>query len=318
MNITQTACHRPRLAYKVYARLGLGLDDWFALITLLVGIPSSVINGHYLTVNGIGRDIWTLTPGQITDFNRYFYLDAIVYLAEVSLAKLAILFFYMRIFPSRGVKRVLWGTVAFDCAFGAAFVLVAIFQCNPVSYSWAMWDGERQGRCLNVNAITWSNAMISIALDIWMLAIPLWQLRSLNLGWKKKAGVGAMFSVGAFVTIVSILRLKSFVAFSYSTDNPTWDFFEVGMWSDIEINVSMICACLPTFRLLLVRIFPILRETTHSTVFSQRAEAGRAVDKSEIWYQKSFAVKYLETDELRLMSMRDRDTASAQSGAMSI
>lgn len=37
---------------------------------------------------------------------------------------------------------------------------------------------------------------MSIALDVWMLAIPLWQLRGLKLHWKKKIGVAAMFIVG--------------------------------------------------------------------------------------------------------------------------
>lgn len=222
MNVTQTTCNRPvrdkaktyqivsntlviiaalfiaqRFAFKLYARLEFGLDDWCTLGVLVAGIPSTVINAHYLTVNGIGRDIWTLTPEQITNFSLYFYIDEIVYLAEVSLAKLALLFFYMRIFPSKNIQRLLWGTIIFNCLFGLSFVLVAIFQCNPINFFWIMWDGEHKGQCLNINAITWSNAIISIALDLWMLAIPLWQLRSLKLGWKKKAGVAAMFSVGA-------------------------------------------------------------------------------------------------------------------------
>ncbi|OAA35519.1 hypothetical protein NOR_07904 [Metarhizium rileyi] len=361
MNITQTTCNRPtrdkartyqvvsntlviiaavfifqRFAFKLYARLELGLDDWCALLTLIAGIPSTVINAQFLTVNGIGRDIWTLTPDQITDFSLYFYIDEIVYLAEVSLAKLALLFFYMRVFPSKDVQCLLWGTVIFDIVFGLTFVLVVIFQCNPISHFWVMWDGEHKGQCLNINAITWSNAIISILLDVWMLGIPLWQLRTLKLGWKKKAGVAAMFCVGAFVTVVSILRLRSLVAFSYTTGNPTWDFFDVGIWSDIEINVSMICVCLPSFRLLLVRLFPRLKETTRQYYADKRAgesahntgrsERGRVAstggrrdgnvfreDGSKIWYQKSFTINYVETDEVQLVSIHDQDRASTKS-----
>ena len=33
---------------------------------------------------------------------------------------------------------------------------------------------------------------------------------------------------------------------------------EVSIWSTIEINVGIICACMPTLRLLLVRLFPVL------------------------------------------------------------
>lgn len=140
------------------------------------------------------------------------------------------------------------------------------------------------------------------------------------------------------MTIVSILRLKSLIAFSYSAENPTWDFFDVGIWSDIEINVSMICACLPSFRLLLVRLFPRLKETTQQYYISRRtddatrntgrsrqgggSQIGRdgnttAEDGNKIWYQKSFTVKYLETDELQLVTMRDHDRASSKSEASS-
>lgn len=49
---------------------------------------------------------------------------------------------------------------------------------------------------LNANAIGWANAAISVALDVWMLAVPLWNLKRLNLHWKKKVGVAAMFVVG--------------------------------------------------------------------------------------------------------------------------
>lgn len=62
--------------------------------------------------------------------------------------------------------------------------------------------------------------------------------------------------------MVSILRLKSLVAFRSGTPNPTWDFLEVGVWSHVEINVGVICVCLPSLRLLLVRLFPNILGTT--------------------------------------------------------
>lgn len=66
----------------------------------------------------------------------------------------------------------------------------------PMSYFWTMWDQEHQGRCVNINAIGWANAIISIILDVWMLALPLSQLKNLRLHWKQKIGVALMFFVG--------------------------------------------------------------------------------------------------------------------------
>jgi hypothetical protein len=185
-----------RLGYKLFARINWALDDWFILITILAGVPSSVLSVHGLVANGLGKDIWTLQYLTITDFGKYFYIIEVLYFHHVTMLKMSLLFFYLRIFPANPVRQLLWGTIAFNGVFGLLFVFLAVFQCQPISYFWDKWDPSYDGACLNINAIGWSNAGISIFLDIWMLAIPLSQLRGLNLHWKKKISVGLMFCVG--------------------------------------------------------------------------------------------------------------------------
>ena len=186
-----------RILYKLYAKIELGLDDWFTLLTAIFGVPSVVINTYGVVPNGIGRDAWTLTYSQLTNFGMFFYIMELNYILEVGLLKIAMLFFYIRIFPSQRVKRLLWATVAFVSLYTLSFLFAAAFQCQPVSHFWLKWDGTHPGKCVDINAIAWSNAAISISLDIWMLAIPMWQLRSLKLDWRKKIGVALMFGVGA-------------------------------------------------------------------------------------------------------------------------
>jgi hypothetical protein len=86
--------------------------------------------------------------------------------------------------------------VAFDVVFGLGFVLAALLQCRPISYNWTNWRKEGGGQCVDISAVAWANAAVSIALDVWMLCIPLSQLRDLKLHWKKKLGVAMMFCVG--------------------------------------------------------------------------------------------------------------------------
>ena len=221
-NLTATNCHAPvrdksgmyntisitfgvlsgffvllRLVYKLFIlKTDVGMDDWAILATLMAGIPSTVINSHGVVPNGLGKDVWTLGDDQITNFGYWFYILEILYFFQISLVKLSLLFFYMRIFPGRDIRRLLWATVVFNCLFGLSFSIVAIFQCSPIPFYWEKWDGLHQGTCFNINTMGWTNAAISIALDGWMLAIPLWQLRTLKLHWKKKIGVAAMFMVG--------------------------------------------------------------------------------------------------------------------------
>lgn len=186
-----------RLVFKLFVvKVGLGLDDWFVLATMAAAVPSVFITIYGTTANGLGKDIWTLDAQSITNVLMYFYVMASLYFLQATLVKLAIVTFYMRIFPSRDTQRLLWGTFIFTSLWGLAYVIAAITQCQPISYFWTQWDGLHKGSCVDARGIAWSNAAINIALDLWILAIPLWQLRSLQLHWKKKIGVALMFGVG--------------------------------------------------------------------------------------------------------------------------
>ncbi|KAK3399945.1 hypothetical protein B0T20DRAFT_350108 [Sordaria brevicollis] len=234
----------------------LGVDDWIISVSIPLGIPYTILIAHTLSRAGIGRDVWTLTPDQITWFLKVFYVLIEYYVVLMAYVKLPFLFMYLRIFgESARIKRVLWGTIVVVGVVGVVFVLP--LGCRPVSFFWEGWDGEHQGRCGNVNTSAWTQSIVTIVLDLWIMAIPLSQLRKLNMDWKKKLAVGLMLCVGVFDTIISIIRLHSLLAFQPST-NVTWDYYPVAVWSAVEYHVAVICACLPAMRQLLVRVFPRL------------------------------------------------------------
>lgn len=56
-------------------------------------------------------------------------------------------------------------------------------------------------------------------------------------------------------TVISIIRLSSLIQFRESS-NITWDFWSVSIWSTVEITVGVICACMPSIRVILVRFAP--------------------------------------------------------------
>lgn len=186
-----------RLAFRLFvSKAGYGADDWSILASLLIGLPGTIALCVGTYPNGAGRDVWTLTFDQITNFLMWFYITEMQYFINLAALKLSLLLFYLRIFPDPLIRRLLAGTVVFDILFGVGFVGATLLQCIPLDFFWHMWDGEHRGHCLNINAMGWANASISIAMDLWMLALPLSQLTSLRLHWKKKAGVALMFIVG--------------------------------------------------------------------------------------------------------------------------
>ncbi|KAJ4334626.1 hypothetical protein N0V95_009118 [Ascochyta clinopodiicola] len=321
LSVVSVACGVTRIVYKaVYSMAELGWDDYTVILTLLAGVPSVVLIDRASLPNGLGRDVWTVPFDRITAFVRWLYVLEILYFFQITLLKLTLLFFFLRIFPKTIVRNVLKGTIIFTILYGLTFVIIAIFQCRPINHYWDNWDLEHDGKCININALAWSNAIISIVLDIWMLVLPLYEVFRLQLSWRKKLSVAIMFLVGTFVTVVSCLRLQSLVTFAASS-NPTWDQVQVINWSNIEVNVGIICACLPTLRVILVKIFPNIMGTTKASSQAYHARygygsrgqgmgtggskvgqtSGRGVN--EITYTKTFEIQHADNDEVELMHM---------------
>ncbi|UNI21695.1 hypothetical protein JDV02_007663 [Purpureocillium takamizusanense] len=248
-----------RVIFKRFfsARRSLAPEDTVILGTLALRVSCIIINVRGLAHHGLGRDVWTLPLEELSTFGMYLYIMEVLYFVELSLIKISLSLFYMGIFPGTNIRRLLLGTTIFNGIFGLAFALAGIFQCQPVSYFWTQYTDPRGGSCINLNAFGWVNGALSVAVDLWLIAIPLSQVSKLTLHWKKKMGVIIMFIMGTFVTVVSILRLQSLVFFANST-NPTYDQWSPVNWSTVEVNVGMICTCLPSLRLILVRIFPRL------------------------------------------------------------
>lgn len=186
-----------RTGYKACMKLSFGMDDWFLLATYIISVPSGVLFFTGTLANGLGTDIYTLTAKQITDFLMYWYIVAVMYFLQTALIKLTFVSFYMRIFTTQKSRRLLWGTFVCVTLWGIAFVILATLVCLPISYMWTQWDGEHTGKCVDDAAYVWTNAITNIAFDIWILAVPMWELRRLQLHWKKKVGVAVMFSLGA-------------------------------------------------------------------------------------------------------------------------
>ncbi|KAH7118452.1 hypothetical protein EDB81DRAFT_915703 [Dactylonectria macrodidyma] len=263
----------------------LAIVSWVLLIQRffsISGVASSTININHVLPSGLGRDVWTLKPDQIYQFGFYFYIVSVLYLFQVTTLKLAMLCFYLRIFPSESIRKVIWGTAA-------------IVSCRPISHIWNKWDGEHEGRCVDIALIAWTNAAISIALSLWLIAIPLWKVRSLEMKRHKKVGVTIMFILGTFDTIVSILRLSSLISFRNNV-NATLGYAQVIKWSTIEINVGLYCVCIPTLRLVLVEVYSKLLAIPRA--LSGGNESGTSNSKRRVhgWPRNTTITSRIEMD----------------------
>ncbi|OMP84241.1 hypothetical protein BK809_0000173, partial [Diplodia seriata] len=305
-------------ALRLYTRYfisegGLQLDDWASIATAFsITLEGCAADAHRsVTKYGFGKDIWTLPFETITNGLWVFYIQEHLYVLCTALAKISLLLFYLRIFPDAGFRKVVWGTLVFTLCFGTSGILVFAFQCTPINYAWHGWDDEHAGSCVNLGVFVLTCATLNIVLDFWVIVLPIPGILKLQSSVRTKLQIVTMFCTGFFITGVSIYR--AVMLRKFATKNPTWDYFDGGYWSMIEIDVSIICNCMPAIRKLLGHVTPKVFGTTQkaSTDGAPRT-AGRSARKTRGFH--SFGGSAPETESvMQLLDIESRPAVSLRS-----
>ncbi|KAL2163847.1 hypothetical protein VTH06DRAFT_5906 [Thermothelomyces fergusii] len=246
-----------RLVARVLTQAYFWWDDFSNLFGFIGSAVFTAMNIKAIET-GQSLDIWFVKPDNVTMVLKYFYIEMLLYTVTRFFVRTSVILFYLRVFPPKPenkLGRVLRYTMAFNVVYNVSFLFAVAFQCTPVTDFWTQWEGIHRGHCGNANILVWVAAITGIIYDIWLLALPFPQLLSLNVHWKKKVMGGIMFFVGVAVMIISLIRLKTINQFTRAV-NPTKDIVQVCLWSGIELDVGVICPCLPSFRLLFRRLLP--------------------------------------------------------------
>jgi hypothetical protein len=189
---------------------------------------------------------------------KLFYTAESFYIVTLTLTKISILFFYLRIFPNRWMRSSIYTLMAINILSSVIFLFMEIFQCTPVKFNWEGWKGNFGSyHCVDVNKLVVAATGFCVGLDAAILLLPLPLLFRLNMSWRTKAGVIFMFSLGAFILGTACVRLHYTLQYARSS-NPTWDHLDVLIWSGLETAVSMIVTSLPAIRSLFKASFPDL------------------------------------------------------------
>ncbi|KAJ0277957.1 hypothetical protein CBS470a_010020 [Colletotrichum nupharicola] len=221
----------------------LGWDDWTIIACVILTVPPTVF-AFTLVDNGLGKDMWTLPLKNIENVLEYYFLGELFYFLAQAMNKLSILFFLNRIFQHNNLSKAIWVTMGLVLAYAAAFFFATLFQCWPINHAWLQLEEKHLGRCNNIHLQGWLSAAFNIVLDVIILVLPLHQLYLLQMPLKKKLMVMVVFSLGIFVTIASVIRLRTLIVFANST-NITYDYVDAAYWSTIELYAGIITASLP-------------------------------------------------------------------------
>lgn len=119
----------------------------------------------------------------------------------------------------------------------------------------SQWDRNIPGaHYIDLTPYAYGNGIANLLTDVLILVLPIpmvWGLT--NVSTKRKTMLTGVFLLGAFVCAISAIRTTTIK--SFSVRNPQWSGVGLGVWSELETCVGIVCACLPTLWPLLAYAF---------------------------------------------------------------
>ncbi|PNH70137.1 hypothetical protein VD0002_g413 [Verticillium dahliae] len=247
-------------------------DDKIMLLALVLtfGLSFTICFG---TTKGLGRYDDDISMDDEGALRRCEYVFSILYNPALMATKTSILIFYLRL--SKNTQKVLrlasWVTLGIVNVAGTVLTLINIFQCRPVQAAWQTWTEPAQ--CIPLLTEFICSAPINIITNLAIVALPIPVLTSMRLPPRQKYILVFTFSLGIFVTVIDVVRIYylqqavSAIPSSPTTDlaakfggtpNFAWNSSLSFMWSAVEVNVGMTCACTPTLNPLIIKILPAM------------------------------------------------------------
>ncbi|KAK7991924.1 hypothetical protein PG996_013063 [Apiospora saccharicola] len=245
-------------------------DDWFMIVAWLFAFAIG-FTIDYGTYKGLGRLDRYVTEGDWNSLRRCEYVFSVLYNPALMATKTSILVFYLRL--SRNTEQVLrlasWAVLGIVNIAGAVLTLLNVFQCRPVEAAFNYY--ARNAQCIPLLTEFICSAPVNIITDLAILALPLPVLTGMRLPPRQKIILVVTFTLGIFVTVVDVVRIYYLqqaitdISPELSTD-PESSFggqtnfaFNASlslMWSSVEVNIGIACACVPTLKPLIIRILP--------------------------------------------------------------
>jgi fucose permease len=188
--------------------------------------------------------------------------------------KTSILVFYLTLSKTHKVfRRATIATLIVVNVGGMALTILNIIQCRPLTAAFAS-PVPPSASCTNIVTIYLSSAPLNIITDLAIFFLPMPILTSMRLPKKQKIILVITFGFGVFVAVVDVVRIAYLQNAQRATlraaqnehsesgneQRNTGDFAWYSslsfMWSAVEINVGIMCGCVPALKPLARRFLP--------------------------------------------------------------
>ncbi|KAF7719103.1 MFS-type L-fucose-proton symporter [Penicillium ucsense] len=282
-----------RFVSRIFIVRKVGLHDYVMLLAWVLDFGFS-FSLFYATKYGLGMHSSEIPFEDQFALNKATYAFTVLYNPALMAVKTSILIFYLTLTRNNKIFQIAnYVTLAVVNAAGFALTMVNVFQCHPFSASFV--PGVPNGAtCIDIVTLYLSSSPVNIVTDLAILFLPIPILTQMRLPFKQKVILVVTFSFGFFVAVVDVIRIaflqraaisKSLALETIHLQNNTdadfsWYASLSFMWSVVEVNISIICGCVPSLKPLVTRLMPKLIRDTGDPSTSPRSHY--AVNESPI------------------------------------
>ncbi|KAI1165424.1 hypothetical protein F5B18DRAFT_649664 [Nemania serpens] len=211
------------------------------------------------TKYGLGIHLADVSRDDYGIFLKLKILASISYTLGITSAKASFAVLYIRLFPMRRLAILNKLIVGFLLIRAIEESLIALLKCRPARKS---WTPDLEGDCLDLHPLWYAAYALNLVTDVILFLQPILVAWRLHMPVVKRLELGAMLSLGFLVTGMAVIRLKYVIMLG---EDDTYELAETLIWSAAEVCSLIICACIPSFRRVALRI-PYL-----NTAFGQSA-----------------------------------------------
>nr|POE47575.1 hypothetical protein CFP56_00906 [Quercus suber] len=243
---------------------------------------------HY----GIGRHIWDVEFDKFEGLALLAWISEIAFLISTSSAKTSVLLSLRRLARGTNAKRWKYAiscAIAFTWCYSSACILALLLSCRPVSAYWrafnVLYALSGKFSCTDTRVLNPINGCLAVVSDLYSVLLPMAMLWNFECPRRQKIALNLMFSLGLVVVAVGSVRTYYLYQLGYTQD-PSWLGMYLYLWSDLEIQLSIICASAPALRV-------FFRQYVRHSVVSRVVEpTGSNFDDEDITSKSRFS--YLE------------------------
>jgi len=254
----------------------VGWDDKFIVMAMILSLICMFIvipQAYY----GAGRHAYFLAADPAKE-EYALYLNFIsqpFFLIGVTLVKVSVGLFLLRLTPSQFFHRFIWVMQAFMAIYTSVALVTILTQCRPLK---VLWDSSiTDAVCfspLGLRACAYFNASCSIFADLVFALLPIPILWKVKINTRVKIALVGILSLGLFALTACIVKVY-YLSFYGRYNDFLWDSVNITIWTACELNIGVFAASIATLR-------PLFRSAFSGSTFSNGygSKDHRSVDKN--------------------------------------